>query len=143
MAPTSSACSSSKGPSTAAREAVLETIAEFDGKDAIWTAKVVPGSGTDAWASTRGEGHFRAPHGPRRRSVLTAASTEGRWGAERRARRAANLLGALTLALSDRLEGATTAAASLAENDAVALSALHQFLESPRVDLLAPRCWAS
>jgi DNA-binding MarR family transcriptional regulator len=68
---------------------------------------------------------------------LTAASTEPRWDAERRSRQAANLLGALALALSDRLEGATTEAARLAENDAVALSALHQFLESPRVDLLA------
>jgi DNA-binding MarR family transcriptional regulator len=68
---------------------------------------------------------------------LTAASTEASWDAERRGRQASNLLGALALALSDRLEGATTEAAGLAENDAVALSALHHFLESPRVDLLA------
>jgi DNA-binding MarR family transcriptional regulator len=64
---------------------------------------------------------------------LTAASTER----ERRDRQAANLLGALSLALSDRLEGAVTGAAALAENDGVALSALDQFLESPRIDLLA------
>jgi DNA-binding MarR family transcriptional regulator len=68
---------------------------------------------------------------------LTAASSRPRWDAHRRSWQAANLLGALALALSDRLEGATTAAAWLAENDAVALSALDQFLESPRVDLLA------
>jgi DNA-binding MarR family transcriptional regulator len=64
---------------------------------------------------------------------LTAASAED----ERRDRQAANLLGALSLALSDRLEGAVTGAAALAESDGVALSALHQFLESPRIDLLA------
>ena len=68
---------------------------------------------------------------------MTAASTEPRWDAERRSRQAANLLGALALALSDRLAGTTTEAARLAENDAVALSALQQFLDSPRVDLLA------
>jgi DNA-binding MarR family transcriptional regulator len=68
---------------------------------------------------------------------LTTASTEARWGAQRRARQAANLLGALALVLSDRLEGALTEADRLAENDAVALSALHHFLESPSVDLLA------
>jgi DNA-binding MarR family transcriptional regulator len=65
---------------------------------------------------------------------LTAASTEGAPDAERRA---ANLLGALALALSDRLEGAVTDAAGLAESDAVALAALHQILDSPRIDLLA------
>jgi DNA-binding MarR family transcriptional regulator len=68
---------------------------------------------------------------------LTAASTDGRWGAQRRERQAANLLGALALALSDRLEGAVTDAAGLAESDAVTLSALHHFLDSPSVDLLA------
>jgi DNA-binding MarR family transcriptional regulator len=68
---------------------------------------------------------------------LTAASTDARWGAGRRESQAANLLGALALAVSDRLEGAVTEAAGLSENDAVALSALYQFLDSPRVDLLA------
>jgi DNA-binding MarR family transcriptional regulator len=68
---------------------------------------------------------------------LTAASTDGRWDAQRREQQAANLLGALVLALSDRLEGAVTEAARMAESDAVALSALHHFLDSPRVDLLA------
>ncbi len=68
---------------------------------------------------------------------MTAASTEADWTAEARERQAANLLGALTLALADRLEGAVTAAAELSESDAAALSALHQFLDSPRVDLLA------
>jgi DNA-binding MarR family transcriptional regulator len=68
---------------------------------------------------------------------LTAASTDAAWGAQQRERQAANLLGALALTLSDRLEGAITGAAGLAETDAIALSALHHFLESPRVDLLA------
>ena len=69
---------------------------------------------------------------------MTAASTDAaEWSAERRERQAANLLGALALAVSDRLEGAVTQTARLSENDAVALSALHHFLDSPRVDLLA------
>lgn len=68
---------------------------------------------------------------------MTAASTDARWGVERRNRQAANLLGALALSLSDRQEGVVTEASGLAESDAVALSALHHFLESPRVDLLA------
>jgi DNA-binding MarR family transcriptional regulator len=68
---------------------------------------------------------------------LTTASTEARWGAQRRERQAANLLGALALALDDRLERAVTEAAGVAESDAVALSALHHFLDSPNVDLLA------
>jgi DNA-binding MarR family transcriptional regulator len=68
---------------------------------------------------------------------LTAASTDGRWDVQRRETQAANLLGALALTLSDRLEGAVTEAAGVAESDAIALSALHHFLESPRVDLLA------
>lgn len=39
--------------------------------------------------------------------------------------------------MSDRLEGVVTDASGLSENDAVALSALDHFLDSPRVDLLA------
>ena len=42
---------------------VLETIGEFDGTEATWTAKVVEGSGTGGWAGMRGEGRFQAPHG--------------------------------------------------------------------------------
>lgn len=68
---------------------------------------------------------------------MTTTSTEAGWGAEERERQAANLLGALALAMGDRLEAAVTETAGLAENDAVALSALHQFLDSPSVDLLA------
>jgi DNA-binding MarR family transcriptional regulator len=68
---------------------------------------------------------------------LSTASTDARWSAERRERQAANLLGALALALSDRLEGTVTEAAGLSESDAVALSALNHFLDAPRVDLLA------
>jgi Protein of unknown function (DUF3224) len=44
---------------------VLETIGGFDGKEATWDATVLAGSGTGAWAGMRGEGHFRAPHGPK------------------------------------------------------------------------------
>jgi DNA-binding MarR family transcriptional regulator len=73
----------------------------------------------------------------RRPSALSRASTDARWDAQRRERQAANLLGALALAISDRLRATVTNASKLAESDAVALSALHQFLESPRVDLLA------
>lgn len=77
------------------------------------------------------------PTVPRPRSSLTTPSTEDRWGGRRRERQATNLLGALALALSDRLEGAVTEAVGLAESDAIALSALHHFLDSPSVDLLA------
>ena len=68
---------------------------------------------------------------------MTTASTDPLWSAERRERQAANLLGALVLAISDRLEAVVAEAAGLSENDAVALSALDHFLDSPRVDLLA------
>lgn len=68
---------------------------------------------------------------------MTAASTDGRWDAQRREQQASNLLGALALGLSDRLEGAITEAASLSASDAAALSALHHFLEAPRIDRLA------
>lgn len=44
---------------------VLETIGGFDGKEATWDATVLEGSGTGDWAGMRGEGHFRAPHGPK------------------------------------------------------------------------------
>ncbi len=47
------------------------------------------------------------------------------------------MLGALVLALTDRMAGAVTAVSGLARNDAVALSALHHFLEAPRIDRLA------
>ena len=67
---------------------------------------------------------------------MTAASTDAGWSAEARERQAANLLGALALTLADRLEHAVTAAARLSSSDAAAL-ALHHFLDSPNVDLLA------
>jgi DNA-binding MarR family transcriptional regulator len=68
---------------------------------------------------------------------LTTASTDARWGAQRREHQAANLLGALALSLHDRLERAVTEVAGIAESDGAALSALHHFLDSPSVDLLA------
>lgn len=50
--------------------------------------------------------------------------------------RAANLLGALALALTDRSTDAVAAAAGHSETGAAALSALHQFLDDPSIDLL-------
>ncbi len=44
---------------------VLDTVGDFDGKEATGTWTVVPGSGTGAWAGMRGDGHYRAPLGPR------------------------------------------------------------------------------
>ena len=44
--------------------AVLETVGEFDGREATWTGSVIEGSGTGDWTGLRGEGRFRAPHGP-------------------------------------------------------------------------------
>jgi len=48
----------------------------------------------------------------------------------------ANRLGALALIVTDRMSAAAAGAARLSLNDAVALSALHQFLDHPTVDLL-------
>jgi DNA-binding MarR family transcriptional regulator len=47
-----------------------------------------------------------------------------------------NLLGALALAVTDRTSAAVGSAAGQSETAAVALSALHQFLDDPPVDLL-------
>lgn len=47
-----------------------------------------------------------------------------------------NLLGALALAVTDRTSAAVGGAAGQSETAAVALSALHHFLEDPSVDLL-------
>jgi hypothetical protein len=42
---------------------VFETIGDFDGTEATWAARVLPGTGTGDWTTLQGEGHFRAPHG--------------------------------------------------------------------------------
>jgi hypothetical protein len=42
---------------------VLETIGEFDGKVASWTATVVAGSGSRELATLSGRGRFEAPMG--------------------------------------------------------------------------------
>ena len=42
---------------------VLETIGDFDGKVATWTATVVPGSGTGDLEGLTGGGTFEAPMG--------------------------------------------------------------------------------
>jgi hypothetical protein len=44
---------------------VVDTIGDFDGKEAVGTWTVVPGSGTGEWAGMRGDGRFRAPMGPK------------------------------------------------------------------------------
>jgi Protein of unknown function (DUF3224) len=42
---------------------VLETVGEFDGAEARWTATVIAGSGAGDLEDLRGSGSFRAPHG--------------------------------------------------------------------------------
>jgi hypothetical protein len=42
---------------------VLETVGDFDGKIASWTATVVPGSGTRDLSDLSGKGTFEAPMG--------------------------------------------------------------------------------
>jgi Protein of unknown function (DUF3224) len=42
---------------------VVDTVGDFDGKEAAGTWNVVPGSGTGGWAGMRGGGQFRAPMG--------------------------------------------------------------------------------
>ena len=54
----------------------------------------------------------------------------------RRLDRTGNLLGALSLSVADRTSDAVGDSVGQSETAAVALSALHQFLESPSVDLL-------
>ena len=48
-----------------------------------------------------------------------------------------NLLGALVVALGDRVDASITRSSGLARNDAIALSALLHFLEAPRIDRIA------
>jgi hypothetical protein len=43
---------------------VLETVGDFDGKQATWKATVVPGSGTGDLEGLRGKAKFGAPKGP-------------------------------------------------------------------------------
>jgi DNA-binding MarR family transcriptional regulator len=50
--------------------------------------------------------------------------------------RTGNLLGALSLAVTDRTSAAASGAAGQSDSAAVALSALHHFLDDPSVDLL-------
>lgn len=55
---------------------------------------------------------------------------------DRPVNRSGNLLGALSLALADRTTAAAGDAVGQSESAAVALSALHHFLDDPSVDLL-------
>jgi DNA-binding MarR family transcriptional regulator len=50
--------------------------------------------------------------------------------------RAGNLLGALSLSIADRTSEAVGGASRQSESAAIALSALHQFLDDPSIDLL-------
>ena len=52
---------------------VLDTVGDFDGKEATGTWTVVPGSGTGAWAGIRGGGKYRAPMGPKATFTLDYA----------------------------------------------------------------------
>jgi Protein of unknown function (DUF3224) len=52
---------------------VLDTVGEFDGTEAAGTWTVVPGSGTGAWTGMRGDGHYRAPMGPKASFTLDYA----------------------------------------------------------------------
>lgn len=54
-----------------------------------------------------------------------------------RAEHTGNVLGALALAVADRTLDAVEAARGLSPSDAIALSALHQFLDRPAIDQLA------
>lgn len=62
--------------------------------------------------------------------------TEASAGARPPDGRSANVLGALAVALVDRLSEATADAAGHSSSTAAALSALHQFLDDPSIDLL-------
>lgn len=42
---------------------VLETVGDFDGAEARWTATVIRGSGLGDLEDLTGSGSFRAPHG--------------------------------------------------------------------------------
>jgi hypothetical protein len=44
---------------------VLETVGDFDGKEAKGNWTVIPGSGTGSLARLHGTGTFTAPHGPK------------------------------------------------------------------------------
>jgi len=57
-------------------------------------------------------------------------------GGDRRLDRTGNLLGALSLAVTDRTSAAAGDALGQSESAAVALSALYHFLDDPSVDLL-------
>jgi DNA-binding MarR family transcriptional regulator len=52
-------------------------------------------------------------------------------------RRTGNLLGALSLVVADRTFDAISALGSLSQSDAIALSALQEFLDRPSIDRLA------
>jgi len=52
---------------------VLDSVGDFDGKEATGTWTIVPGSGTGAWAGLRGRGSYRAPMGPKATFTLDYA----------------------------------------------------------------------
>ena len=114
---------------------VLDTVGDFDGKEAAGVDRR-SGSGTGAWAECAATGTTGRPSARRRASPLTTTSSQPLCPS-RRASQAANLLGALGSAVTDRVKATVTGAAGGAKNDATALSALLHFLDDPRIDQLA------
>src|SRR5262249_2321779 len=49
---------------------VVDTVGDFDGKQATGAWRVIPGSGTGEWVGMRGDGRFEAPLGSRARFTL-------------------------------------------------------------------------
>lgn len=70
------------------------------------------------------------------RSASGGASHDGGDHHGDRIERSSNLLGALALAISDRMSDAVAAAAGHSLTAATALSALHHFLDAPSIDRL-------
>lgn len=52
---------------------VLDTVGDFDGKEAAGTWTVVVGSATGAWVGMQGKGTYRAPLGPKATFTLDYA----------------------------------------------------------------------
>lgn len=87
---------------------------------------------------SRGEGRGRSPGAVTARGSGRGPSPRGATarGESNGLDRTGNLLGALSLAIADRTSDAVGDAARQSDTAAIALSALHQFLDDPSVDLL-------
>ena len=96
---------------------------------ARWEASVVPGSPTGELADLTGRGSFEAPLGSRASYELELDLPAN---ADPALARLANLLGAWTLAVSDRVTAAAGAAAGRGGQAPAAIVALDQFAEGGR-----------